>query len=1014
MNSPYYILGLDPGIASCGFCLIDTNNHRIVEMGSHLFPIPQNPKDKVSLAKKRRGYRSSRRNNQRKKNRLNKTLDLLKDYGLIPQDATKNDLQSAKGDKPIRELRVKGLDDVLTDREFAQILYSLAGRRGYISHGAGSFNDLDSVENTGDAENGKVLKSVKENTKALKEGNYRTVGEYLASTPRSRNRGGDYEMCVLHIQLIDEVKNIFSAQRACGNSKASEDMEEKYLAIFSWEKKSVQQDERVYSQVGSCTYFSEETRAANASLSSEMCRAYERLGHLVIVQNGNTEKRLTSEQTAYVMNILFSPEPIKGNKYCKVTYGHLRKKFVLSAHDYFKGISVDKEKTTEIFTPHAFRKMRSVIYESNRGFMSRLLDDLDFADAVMEALTYASSEESLEVRLGVLGVELSKDDMQLLKNVPFASKNFKGYGNRSKKALDLLLDAFKEDEVFTLFDAEKSTGLYDYRIDDSQHTKTNFLPPYSVYDPVMKNPVVLRSISRMRKIVNSIIRLYGVPHEIHIELGRELSHSKNEKKRISKARDANEAANKEAASLAASLLGIEEAEVTGKVIQKIKLYEEQDQKDLYTGKDIDFEQLVKDDFYCQIDHVLPYSRTGIDAMKNKVLCLTSSNANKKERTPYEWMNSGEEKSPDWNVFKARVQNSSKIKNNKKKFLLRESLTPEDQDGFLERNLNDTRYMARVFKDYLRHCLVFPEGRYKESVLAVNGATTGMLRRVWGLNFGAHGVKDRKDDRHHAVDAAVIAACSVSAVQNVARNRYSIKRDKESRLASTQPWLSFADDVIAYRETIIPTRMVDHGVTGSVFDEFFYSFCEKDKQREDKKICTSKTTRKYDKNGKYTEKKRQDVSGNYRLHDNGKTVQKIGGMAYLQLWHDPHARHGKGKWYADPVFYADIPQVKTGNYKSTIAKAGLARNYWEEIPEHVLMQNPIVIFRDDVVEINGLRARYSGFNIATAYISWNDLLTGEATKIMPSLGKWDNATKVCVIQEDCLGYCYKEYKVDSEE
>ncbi|MBR5951370.1 MAG: hypothetical protein IKZ87_08065, partial [Actinomycetaceae bacterium] len=102
--SPYYVLGLDPGIASCGFCLIDTNNHKILEMGSHLFSAPQNPKNNKSLAAERRDKRSARRNNQRKKMRLNKTLALLKEYGFIPQDAAKKDLQSTKGDKPIREL----------------------------------------------------------------------------------------------------------------------------------------------------------------------------------------------------------------------------------------------------------------------------------------------------------------------------------------------------------------------------------------------------------------------------------------------------------------------------------------------------------------------------------------------------------------------------------------------------------------------------------------------------------------------------------------------------------------------------------------------------------------------------------------------------------------------------------------------------------------------------------------------------------------------------------------------
>ena len=57
----YLVLGLDPGIASCGFALLDMTDHRILEMGAHLFDAPQEDKTKVSLATSRRMARSTRR-----------------------------------------------------------------------------------------------------------------------------------------------------------------------------------------------------------------------------------------------------------------------------------------------------------------------------------------------------------------------------------------------------------------------------------------------------------------------------------------------------------------------------------------------------------------------------------------------------------------------------------------------------------------------------------------------------------------------------------------------------------------------------------------------------------------------------------------------------------------------------------------------------------------------------------------------------------------------------------------
>lgn len=208
----YLVLGLDPGIASCGFCLLDMTDHKILEMGSHLFDAPQNPKSKQNLSVERRNARSARRNLKRTRDRQKKCLELLKQCGLSPSDADKQWLQSRKGDKPVIKLRASALDRTLTDRELAQVLYSLTGRRGYIPHGEGHLDDVD------DAEAGKVLAAVRENQNQMAKKGYRTVGQMLYKEGRSRNRGGDYTLCVLNSQIIDEAKIILDEQRSHGNA----------------------------------------------------------------------------------------------------------------------------------------------------------------------------------------------------------------------------------------------------------------------------------------------------------------------------------------------------------------------------------------------------------------------------------------------------------------------------------------------------------------------------------------------------------------------------------------------------------------------------------------------------------------------------------------------------------------------------------------------------------------------------------------------------------------------------
>lgn len=991
MAEPYLVLGLDPGISSCGFALLDMSNHKILEMGSHLFDAPQDSQTKVSLAVGRRSARSARRNNLRTKNRQKHCAKLLKKSGLVPENATKQWFQSAKGDRPLLELRFAALERPLTNREFAQVLYALSAHRGYIPHGEGHISKLSDMDtsSSSDIETGKVLKAIGENNKLMAEGHFRTVGEMLYRQGRSRNRDGSYERCVLNSQIVDEVHTIFQSQRTLQNPVATQELEDEYVKNLTWEKRTLDHDARVYSLVGKCSYFPNEYRAARADLSSELCSAYERLKHLRIVNANGNETALAPEQVETYITILFSPEPLKGKKE-KVTYARIRKDLDLSAHLFFKGIDPDDEKDHEPFAPKAWRSMRKVLPTE---LMKRFRNDRALADAVGEALTYASSEYSLINQLDAL--DLDETERKSILELPFSGKIFKGYGSRSLKALGMLVDAFEEPEITTLAEAEASSGLLGLRMSDGG-MRYPLLPPYSTYDRENRNPVVLRSMGRMRRIVNAIIRIYGVPDEIHIELGRDLKRSKHEKDLISKRNRENERKNKQWRAQAAEVQGIDPDEVRPKLLKKMSLWEEQGGLDAYTGHKIEFDRMISDDKYCEIDHVLPYSRTCDDSRNNKVLVLAKSNQDKRERTPYEWMTQDARKgAPSWNEYQARVIANRNISPKKRRYLLNNNLAPDQESDFLNRNLNDDRYMSRAVKSYLEDTLIFPEDGRKKHVIAVAGGATGNLRHVWGLNFGEGNTKDRSDGRHHAVDACVIAACSEATVQAVAKahklGAETYKRIREDRLRDTQPWPTFADEVIAQREFVIPTRMVSHGVTGRVFEDTNYRF---DGLTDDNK----KLGILYG-NGKFTKK------GNFVIGDDG-NAHLVDGMAFLRLWIDPTARKGKGKWYAEPVYYADIPAIKNGTYVPRAGKISVARNAWEPIPEAARRTKPLVLFRGDVISMDGHTARYWSFGISTLTLKTKDLITGTEYKGFPTLSKWSKDSYPKKIQEDCLGHCYK--------
>lgn len=984
LKEPYYVLGLDPGIASCGFCLIDIANKVIVEMGVHLFKAPQEDKTKVSLAATRRSKRSIRRNNARTKDRLNHCLNILKEAGLVPADATKQWFQPKKGEKPVLKLRAQGLVRLLSKRELAQILYSLCGHRGYIPHGIGTGA-------TDDTEGRQILSAIKKNTEEMESGSYETIGAMLNSKDKSRNKNGKYELCVYNSQIQDEVRTLFTKQQSLGNQYASEQLLADYLTCLTWEKDTSGNDQRSYDQVGRCTYFPEEKRAADADISSEMCRAYEKFGHLVIVRADGTEEPLDKKFIHQYIKTLFSPVALSKNKGCKVRYSDIRKDLDLSGKDLFKSIDQESEKD-EVFAPKAWRKLRECGVSID--LLTAMLGNRDLGDAICEALTYASREDSLKRQLEGLGLTHAQIN-ELATKVHFTSKLFNGYGKRSLKALGLLLDAFGEDEIQTLTDAEEASGLLALRLAD-RSVRTNLLPPFDSYDETCRNPVVLRSMSRMRKIINAIIKQHGVPNEIHIELGRELKQTKHEKDLISKRNKFNESRNKRLAEDAAKYLGCSPGEVPGRIIRKMALREEQSEKDIYTGHAISLEKLLQDDRKYEIDHILPYSRTSIDSPANKVLVAATSNQNKKNRTPYEWMHSGEDNAPDWDEFTARVR--TLIKDAKKRNnLLLDNLDDSAEADFLKRNLNDARYMSRAVKNYIESSLNFPEDGQKNHVVAVAGAATAALRRSWGLNFGSAGDKDRNDDRHHAVDAAVIAACSRSTVQKIAKERSAYKKtpkeEHETRMASTQPWPNFAQDVIKRRESVVPTRMVDHGVTGRAYEDTVYRIVT---PPDDKKGYTI-----LEAAGKATKK------GNVWFKDEH-SAQLVDGIAFLRLWLDPAAKKGKGKWYAEPVYYADIPSINNGTYVPKACTRGIARNNWPPVSNEALASKPVILRYGCMFQADDAIARYSSINISTCTLMVSNPINGKTYSTgFPSITSWTNKTRVHVIHEDILGHCFDE-------
>jgi len=210
----------------------------------------------------------------------------------------------------------------------------------------------------------------------------------------------------------------------------------------------------------------------------------------------------------------------------------------------------------------------------------------------------------------------------------------------------------------------------------------------------------------------------------------------------------------------------------GRDFEKWQLYREQQGKCAYSLDPIDLNRLLEQG-YVEVDHVLPYSRSYDDSKSNRVLVLTCENRNKGNQTPYEYLD-GKSNSNRWLQFESYVKTNKVYRQAKRNRLLKKDFGEKETKDFKERNLNDTRYICRFFKKFVEQYLQLHEDSDAKRCVVVSGQLTSFLRFRWGV------VKVRSDsDRHHALDAAVVAACGHGLVKRL--SDYSRRRElKDAR------------------------------------------------------------------------------------------------------------------------------------------------------------------------------------------------------------------------------------------
>ncbi len=319
------------------------------------------------------------------------------------------------------------------------------------------------------------------------------------------------------------------------------------------------------------------------------------------------------------------------------------------------------------------------------------------------------------------------------------------------------------------------------------------------------NPTVHIGLNQVRKIVNELIGEYGSPAEIVIELARELKLNKKRKDEIQRENRENEKKN-ESRRETLSKLGVAD---TYDSRLRLRLFDElpaDERVCVFSAASLSVEKLF--DGSVEIEHVLPHSQTLDDSFMNKVLCTREANRQKANKAPAgAW--SGDD-------LQEIVERAERLFPKKSWRFQPDAMKRfEVEGGFLARQLTDTQHMSRLAKTYLEH--VCPQ------VWAPPGRLTAMLRAKWGLNSllpdhnyaDVNQPKNRKDHRHHAIDAFVIACTDRGLLNRIARASGQAEEINIDRLfpkgSFPEPYDGFRDNLAAQLESLIVSHKPDHGL-----------------------------------------------------------------------------------------------------------------------------------------------------------------------------------------------------------
>ncbi len=712
----------------------------------------------------------------------------------------------------------------MTPAEFGRALFHINQRRGSKSN-----RKTDKADN----DSGALKTAISKLRQNLAETNCRTVGEWLhkrdaaGNTVRARflqekvmkvdgktRIDKSYDLYIDRAMIEAEFDVLWTAQSTFNpvlfNNTARDELKDALL--FQRPLKPV--------IPGRCTLLPDEMRAPLALPSTQRFRIYQELANLRILGDGLKELALTLEQ---------------------------RNKLAQALETGHKSFKTAIPKLLGLNGPVKFNLADAKRLELKGNVTCAILSKKDlsgddwwgFDEAEQDAIVWQLVKEENEAKLiawlqNETGIDEGRAEKMANVLLP------EGYGSLGANALARILPELRR-EVSTYDKAVIAAG-FDHHSNISAAATGEILPALPYYGEALQrhvgfgsgklddtpekrfgriaNPMVHIGLNQVRLVVNALIKRYGHPSQVIVEVARDLKRSKDQRDEDSKRQAENQRRNQRHRTLIAGILNISEERVRGADLQKMVLWEElsfdsAERRCPYSGVQISASMLLTD--VVEIEHILPFSQTLDDSLNNKTVAMRHANRYKGNQTPWDAFG----KNPVQGFDYAAILNRAELMPRAKRSRFAEDGLErwlKDDKGFLARALNDTKYLSKVAREYMS--LICPQ-----DTRVIPGQMTAMLRGKFGLNdvLGINGEKNRNDHRHHAVDACVIGVTDQGLLQRFADASADARGKQLNRLVETMPdpWPTYRAHAQLAVRRIWVSHKPDHGHEGAMHNDTAY-------------------------------------------------------------------------------------------------------------------------------------------------------------------------------------------------